>query len=149
MQAIGSVCKSVRFRALALLCLLLFLAPAPIAYAATYTVTNLNDSGAGSLRQAILDANATAVADTINFSVSGTITLASSLPDIAAQVAGGELTIDGVGRTVTISGNNAVRVLMVGGGAALYLQNLTIANGRLVATVLAPRLAAVSETTAS
>ena len=40
---------------------------------ATYTVTNTNNSGAGSLRQAILDANATVgVADTINFSIAGT-----------------------------------------------------------------------------
>jgi hypothetical protein len=32
---------------------------------ATYTVTNTNDSGAGSFRQAILDANANAGVDTI------------------------------------------------------------------------------------
>jgi hypothetical protein len=37
------------------------------ASAATFPVTNTNDSGAGSLRQAILDANAMAGADTINF----------------------------------------------------------------------------------
>ncbi len=50
---------------------------------ATYTVTNTNDSGAGSLRQAILDANANAGADSIVFNISGTgihtINLASSL----------------------------------------------------------------------
>ncbi len=39
---------------------------------ATFTVTNTNDSGAGSLRQAILDANALAGADTITFNISGT-----------------------------------------------------------------------------
>jgi hypothetical protein len=39
---------------------------------ATFTVTNVNDSGAGSLRQAILDANALAGADTITFNISGT-----------------------------------------------------------------------------
>ncbi|WNM63854.1 DUF4347 domain-containing protein [Candidatus Nitrospira neomarina] len=38
---------------------------------ATYTVTNTNDSGAGSFRQAILDANANAGSDTINFSIAG------------------------------------------------------------------------------
>ena len=49
------------------------------AYAATFTVTNLNDSGPGSLRQAILDANAAAGDDTIVFQsgLSGTITLTS------------------------------------------------------------------------
>lgn len=36
---------------------------------ATFSVTNTNDSGAGSLRQAILDANATSGADTITFGV--------------------------------------------------------------------------------
>ena len=35
----------------------------------TYTVTNTNDSGAGSLRQAILDANANGGADTIDFNI--------------------------------------------------------------------------------
>src|SRR5215471_6308886 len=35
----------------------------------TFVVTNTNDSGAGSLRQAILDANANAGADTINFNI--------------------------------------------------------------------------------
>lgn len=36
--------------------------------AANYVVTSTADPGAGSLRQAILDANATAVADEISFS---------------------------------------------------------------------------------
>ena len=41
------------------------------ASAATFTVTNTNDSGAGSLRQAILDANAAGGADTIAFNIAG------------------------------------------------------------------------------
>jgi CSLREA domain-containing protein len=94
------------------------------AHAAAFTVTNLNDSGAGSLRQAITDANAAAGADTITFSVSGTITLGSILPNIA-DAAG--LTMDGTGQTVTISGGNLVRVLWV--NTSLTLNNLTIANG--------------------
>ncbi|MEM8499380.1 MAG: LamG-like jellyroll fold domain-containing protein [Pseudomonadota bacterium] len=55
-----------------------------------FTVTNTADSGAGSLRQAILDANANGGADTINFSIGAggaqTITLASNLPVIADTV---------------------------------------------------------------
>ncbi len=39
--------------------------------AATFTVLNTNDSGPGSLRQAILDANATPGADTIAFNIPG------------------------------------------------------------------------------
>ena len=96
------------------------------AYAAGYTVTNLNDIGAGSLRQAILDANAAAGADTITFSVSGTIILASMLPSVTDNAG---LTIDGTGQTVTISGDNAVRVANVSIGASLTLNHLKIANG--------------------
>src|ERR1051325_6554336 len=62
--------------------------------AATYTVTNTNDSGAGSLRQAILNANASPGPDTINFNIAGgglkTITPLSVLPNISEGV-----TIDG------------------------------------------------------
>src|SRR3990167_1086667 len=46
--------------------LLLFVS---LAHAATFTVTNTNDSGAGSLRQAIIDANSSGGIDTINFSI--------------------------------------------------------------------------------
>lgn len=54
----------------------------------TFTVTNLNDSGAGSLRSAITAANAAAPgsAPTIDFAVTGTITLASDLPTITQGV---------------------------------------------------------------
>jgi len=41
------------------------------AFAATFTVSNTNDAGAGSLRQAILDANDDLVHDTINFNIPG------------------------------------------------------------------------------
>ncbi|MCP3958924.1 MAG: DUF11 domain-containing protein, partial [bacterium] len=60
---------------------------------ATFTVINTNDSGAGSLRQAILDANAAGGPDLIDFAVgtgAQTITLASILPTIT-----GDLVIDG------------------------------------------------------
>ena len=68
--------------------------PASAAMAATFTVTTTADSGAGSLRQAILDANANAGLDTIAFNVSGagctggvcTITPASQLPTISSPV---------------------------------------------------------------
>jgi hypothetical protein len=100
---------------------------ASVARAAGYVVTNLNDSGTGSLRQAILDANAAAGADTITFNVSGTILLLSTLPDItdAAGLTIGGLTQKGI----TISGNNAVRVMIVNNGATLTLHNLTITGG--------------------
>lgn len=52
----------------------------------TFTVTNLNDSGAGSLRDAIAAANTAGGASTITFAVSGTISLASALPAISQSV---------------------------------------------------------------
>jgi hypothetical protein len=65
------------------------------ARAATYTVTTTADSGAGSLRQAIVDANANAGLDTIAFNIAGagvhTINVSlTPLPTITSPV-----TIDG------------------------------------------------------
>lgn len=115
------------FKTWLLLTLILTLAgPVSVARAASFVVRNLNDSGKGSLRQAISDANASAGPDTITFSVSGTILLSSTLPTIT-DAAG--LTIDGTGRSITISGNGAVRVMFVYTGAVLALNNLTIADG--------------------
>ena len=58
--------------------------------AATYTVTNTNDSGAGSLRQAILDVNANSGLDTIAFAIPGagphTIQPTSSLPAVRDSI---------------------------------------------------------------
>jgi hypothetical protein len=99
------------------------------AQAATFTVANTNDDGAGSLRQAIIDANATAGADTIDFTVSGQITLASQLPNITDSAG---LTIDGGSADITISGNDLVRVFQVNLGAKLALENLTVADGKAV-----------------
>jgi hypothetical protein len=57
----------------------------------TFSVLNLHDSGAGSLRQAILNANSNPGSDIIHFNVAGTIRLTSgALPAIT-----GKLNIDG------------------------------------------------------
>ncbi len=83
----------------------------------TYTVSNANDSGSGSLRQAILDANANPGADSIVFNIGSgtpTINLTSALPAITGQV--------------TISGNTggATRVELNGAGAGANANGLTI-----------------------
>ncbi len=49
----------------------LFLVAAGVSRAATYPVTNVQDSGAGSLRQAVSNANANGGADTISFNIAG------------------------------------------------------------------------------
>ena len=73
---------------------ILMLASVAAASAATFTVTNTDDAGAGSLRQALLDANANPGADTIAFDIPGagvhTITPLTGLPFISSP-----MTIDG------------------------------------------------------
>jgi hypothetical protein len=82
------------------------LALSPAVFATTYTVTNTNDSGSGSLRDAIVQANSTLDADTITFAsnVTGTITLTSGSLYIESYY-GGNLHIQGPGSaTLTIDG---------------------------------------------
>src|SRR5262245_49177858 len=69
----------------------------------TFTVLNLADGGAGSLRQAVLSANANPGADGIDFApgLSGTITLTGGQLSITD-----DLRIDGPGAAqIAVSGN--------------------------------------------
>src|SRR5208283_4160478 len=104
----------------------MFVVMSGLARAATLSVSITGDSGAGSLRQAITDANAASGASTIEFSVTGTITLLSTLPAIT-----GNLTIDGPTTSpgITISGDGSVQLMVVNSGATLNLQLLTLENG--------------------
>ncbi|MEH2107263.1 DUF4347 domain-containing protein [Nostoc sp.] len=95
-------------------------------------VTNTNDSGAGSLRQALLNANATAGADTITFAGS---VFTDASPDIITLTSGqltitDDVTIAGTGASqLTISGNNASSVLEITGtGTDVSIDGLKIAN---------------------
>ena len=99
----------------------------------TYTVTNSNDSGPGSLRQAILDAEVNPGADIIDLTgLTGTITLSTGLPNITE-----DLTINGAGSTSTIiDGNNQIRPFFIGGAGVndtnapvVNINDLTIQNG--------------------
>ncbi|MGK7296381.1 MAG: choice-of-anchor Q domain-containing protein [Candidatus Wenzhouxiangella sp. M2_3B_020] len=119
------------FRAVLVRVLALVLAAATFpAYAATFTVITTIDSGAGSLRDAISAANATAAADTIDFAsgLTGTIDLASALPVLSSNV-----TIQGPGADeMTVSGGGATRVFAVSGGTTVEIAGLTIAGGSAV-----------------
>ena len=100
----------------------------------TFTVTNTNDSGAGSLRQAIADANASATHDEIVFdppvfNAPQTIVLSSGELVIGG---GGNLLIKGSGvGLLTISGNNTSRVMRVSSGL-VSVTGLNITGGRAV-----------------
>ena len=89
--------------------------------AATLVVTTLSDSGPGSLRQAIADANP---GDTITFGVKGTVSLTSG-----ALVIDKSLAIEGPApNKQAISGNQADRVFVIAGGAAT-IAGVTIRDG--------------------
>ncbi len=91
--------------------------------AATITVTSTADSGAGSLRQAIADANP---GDTIDFSVTGTITLTSG--ELLIQT--GPLTIQGPGADqLMIDGNSSSRIFHIAAGVDAAISGLTVAWG--------------------
>jgi HYR domain-containing protein len=95
------------------------------ARAATFAVTNTNDSGPGSLRQAVLDANVAPGPDTITFGVSGTIGLTSGRIGV-----NGPLTIDGSGAAnSTVSGGRLSGIFNVASASTLNIRDLTLADG--------------------
>jgi CSLREA domain-containing protein len=108
------------------------------AYGATITVNSLSDADLPhicTLRDAINAANtktktnecvAGTGSDTINFDVTGTIFLASTLPEVTDTL----LTISGPATPgIRISGRGAVQVMTVAPGVTVNLNGLTIANG--------------------
>ncbi len=113
-------------RAFCLLALVLVFDDVLPVFGNAITVTNTNDSSAGSLRDAIATATS---GDTINFNVPypATITLASTLSICNSQI----LTISGPGTSqLAISGNNgAVQVFNKCSRANVTLSGLTIEKG--------------------
>ena len=99
----------------------------PVVRAAQFAVTSTADSGAGTLRQAILDANGSAGADIITFNLpaGSTIALSSPLPPIF-----GDLLIGGPGaEQLTVSGSATSRVFTVLGGT-VTISGLAVRSGR-------------------
>ena len=91
-------------------------------------VTNLNDSGAGSLRQAIVQSNSTSGSNEIDFApgLSGGVRLAGGELQITHDVR-----IVGPGADVIqVSGNQASRVFEVTAGTDATISGLTITDGR-------------------
>lgn len=99
---------------------------------ATFTVTNADDGGTGSLRAAMGNANISGGADTIVFdsaffSTPRTINLTSELPGINDS-----LTITGPGALLLnvrrVTGGN-YRIFTIGSGVTAAISGLTISNG--------------------
>ncbi len=105
----------------------------------TYTISNTNNTGAGSLRDAITAINTAGSGNYIidMTGISGTITLTSLLPPINYNTV-----INGPGKTnLTISGGNTYRVFFIGAGTSPFtttspanptveIKDLTISNGK-------------------
>src|SRR6476646_4271364 len=92
--------------------------------AAPITVINTNDSGAGSLRQALADAND---GDTISFdaSVTGSITLSSG-----ELLVNHGITISGPGANIlSVDANQTSRVFHIASGKTVTISGLSITNG--------------------
>jgi titin len=123
---------------LALATLLAIVAPSRStpAYAATFTVTSTNDSGVGSLRQAILDANASVGTDTIAFNIPGagphTIQPTSALPTITDPAIIDGYTQPGANPNTNPQGlgsNAVLKIELNGGGAGTSANGLHITAG--------------------
>lgn len=105
----------------------LMLATTTTAWATTLAVTNTNDSGAGSLRQAIIDANASSDSDVIEIDAKGTIDLQSPLPTL-----GTDMTINGPGAdelTVRRDSGGEYGIFVVPSGSTVSISGMTVANG--------------------
>ena len=97
----------------------------PAAAAATFNVTNTSNSGPGSFRQAVLDANLAPGPDMVSFSVDGTIRLTGGAIIVAAT-----LEIEGPGADrLTLSGNGTSGILQTQPTTNLSVTGVTLADG--------------------
>ena len=89
------------------------------AHGATFTVTNTANSGPGTLRQAILDANANPGLDTINFNLPGsgvqTIAPTNALPAITNAVFIDGFSQPGSSANTSATGDNSVHLIRLDG----------------------------------
>src|SRR5687768_8208904 len=99
---------------------------------ATIVVTNTEDSGVGSLRAALEQANLDPAEDTIEFApaVTGTITLLTALPELSTDVivSGPGASALAVARSAA-AGTPAFRIFAVEAGAEVAISGLTITGG--------------------
>jgi hypothetical protein len=97
-------------------------AVSPAQASTTFTVINTKDSGAGTLRQAMFDANVTPGADVINFNIAGTdvktITPTTALPKITEAVTINGYSQPGAHPNTKAIGSDAVLKIELSGASA-------------------------------
>jgi len=105
-------------------------------FGAVFTVTNNADSGPGSLRQAVLDANAAPGADVIAFNISGSTFITLSTPIVVTDA----LNIDGYSQTSTnpgpIDARNIGVTILTTGSTALVINtgNVSVSGLAILGT---------------
>jgi hypothetical protein len=135
---------------LSVACCIGLLALAAEAGAKTFPVLNTNDSGPGSLRQAITDANAhvntgVSAPDLISFNIAGTgvrtITLAAALPTITDPVVIDGYTQPGSSANTLAVGDNSVHRIELNGNNAVCGALVIIAGNSTVRGLVINRFA--------
>jgi hypothetical protein len=119
--------KLTRYLAISLLSILLAAFPA-LTLADQFQVSNLDDTGPGSLRQAIIDANALPGPHLIEFQsdLAGTVLLGSPLPELDESMD----ILGPVSGLVTIDGNGLHQPFLIEEGAVVSMTHLTLRNGQ-------------------
>jgi hypothetical protein len=115
---------------MAVLAASLLVAAKPSYASTTFTVINTKDSGAGTLRQAMFDANITPGVDVINFNIAGTgvktITPTTALPKITEAVTINGYSQPGAHPNTKAIGSDAVLKIELSGGSAGAVDGLWI-----------------------
>jgi predicted outer membrane repeat protein len=103
-------------------------------FADTFTVTNFNDNGAGSLRQAVNDNNAAGGGNTIVFDPN---IFAEQFPRPQIELSSGELlvthdvVINGISPKICpVTSNNTSRIFNIASGASANISGLLITNAK-------------------
>ena len=133
-------CLTPRLASLVLATIGLIFIFSDVAQASTFVVTNTNSSGAGSLAQAILDANGNPGPDVISFNISGsgvhTISPTNQLPPLTDPVTIDGYTQPGASPNTLAVGSDAKLLIELSGALANSVYGLKLTGGNSTITGL-------------
>jgi len=108
------------------------LVPETDLHAGTFFVSNCNDSGTGSLREAVGSATS---GDTVDLTALGCSTI--SLTSGAIAIPQETLTLEGPGTELTINGGYSDRIFRHAGSGTLFVSGVTISSGKYISNASA------------